>query len=112
MLEFHERIVDGLRDGDVPSFAIEPKLDGASIEVIYDGGKLVQATTRGDGEEGEEITPTVPSPVGSAAVIASPSDGPFNSSLLTSDAASATAPAICSPFVKRAFSTLTVAVSR
>jgi DNA ligase (NAD+) len=59
MLEFHRRVTDGLRDGDVPSFCIEPKLDGASIEVIYERGHLVQATTRGDGAEGEEITPNV-----------------------------------------------------
>lgn len=59
MLEFHRRVVDGLRDGDVPSFTVEPKLDGASIEVIYEGGRLVQATTRGDGAEGEEISPNV-----------------------------------------------------
>jgi DNA ligase (NAD+) len=59
MLEFHRRVVDGLRDGDVPCFTVEPKLDGASIEVIYEGGRLVQATTRGDGAEGEEITPNV-----------------------------------------------------
>lgn len=56
LAEFHRRIEDGLRDGDVPSFAVEPKLDGASIEVVYDGGRLVQATTRGDGVEGEDVT--------------------------------------------------------
>ena len=59
MLEFHRRIVAGLRDGEVPMFTVEPKLDGASIEVIFDKGRLVQATTRGDGAEGEEITPNV-----------------------------------------------------
>lgn len=59
MLEFHRRVVDGLRDGDLASFTVEPKLDGASIEVIYEGGRLAQATTRGDGAEGEEITPNV-----------------------------------------------------
>ncbi len=59
MLEFHRRVEGGLRDGDTPVFCVEPKLDGASIEVIYEGGRLVQATTRGDGAEGEEITPNV-----------------------------------------------------
>lgn len=59
MTEFHRRVVDGLRDGDVPTFTIEPKLDGASIEVVYDKGRMVQATTRGDGAEGEEISPNV-----------------------------------------------------
>lgn len=59
MIEFHRRVVDGLRDGDVPTFTVEPKLDGASIEVVYDKGRMVQATTRGDGAEGEEISPNV-----------------------------------------------------
>jgi DNA ligase (NAD+) len=60
MTEFHRRIVgSGLRDGDVPSFTIEPKLDGASIEVIYESGRLMSASTRGDGVEGEEITANV-----------------------------------------------------
>src|SRR5690349_12992123 len=59
MKEFHRRVGEGLRDGDVPAFCVEPKLDGASIEVVYDGGRLVSASTRGDGVEGEEITPNV-----------------------------------------------------
>src|ERR1700683_3773996 len=55
LAEFHRRIRDGLPDGEVPRFCVEPKLDGASIEVIYDGGHLVQASTRGDGATGEDI---------------------------------------------------------
>jgi DNA ligase (NAD+) len=56
LAEFHRRIVDGLPEGETPRFCIEPKLDGASVEVVYEGGRLVQASTRGDGETGEDIT--------------------------------------------------------
>lgn len=56
MSEFVRRVREGLSDADVPRFCVEPKLDGASVEVVYDGGVIVQATTRGDGETGEDIT--------------------------------------------------------
>jgi DNA ligase (NAD+) len=54
--EFVKRVRTGLPDRETPRFVVEPKLDGASIEVVYEGGKLVQASTRGDGETGEDIT--------------------------------------------------------
>ncbi len=54
--EFLRRVREGLPDGETPSYTVEPKLDGASIEVVYEGGKLTLATTRGDGEVGEDIT--------------------------------------------------------
>jgi len=59
LAEFHRRVIEGLPDGEAPRFCIEPKLDGASVEVIFEHGRLVQATTRGDGETGEEITANV-----------------------------------------------------
>lgn len=41
--------------GDV-RFYCEPKFDGASLNLIYDNGVLVQAITRGDGTLGEDVT--------------------------------------------------------
>jgi len=54
--EFLRRVGEGLPDAEVPQFTVEPKLDGASVEVTYEGGHLHLATTRGDGETGEDIT--------------------------------------------------------
>ena len=59
LAEFHQRIVLGLPEAETPRFCVEPKLDGGSVEVIYEGGRLVQASTRGDGETGEDITQNV-----------------------------------------------------
>jgi DNA ligase (NAD+) len=37
-------------------YLLEPKLDGASIELVYEGGLLARAVTRGNGREGEGVT--------------------------------------------------------
>lgn len=40
-------------------FVAELKYDGASISILYENGKLIQAVTRGDGFQGDEITGNV-----------------------------------------------------
>jgi DNA ligase (NAD+) len=56
--EFVERIRRFLGLGaDAPlDFIAEPKIDGLSCALTYEHGKLVLAATRGDGEEGEDVT--------------------------------------------------------
>ncbi len=38
------------------TFYIEPKFDGASLNLVYENGELIRAETRGDGEIGENVT--------------------------------------------------------
>ena len=57
-LEAVRRFDERLRKllGDDVAYTLEPKLDGASIELVYEAGRLARAATRGDGVVGEEIT--------------------------------------------------------
>lgn len=66
--EFDERVRKGLPDSATPRYVAEPKLDGASVEVVYALGparggatgertaRLSMVTTRGDGKTGEIVT--------------------------------------------------------
>jgi DNA ligase (NAD+) len=58
---FHRRICDRLGkedDADI-EYCCEPKLDGVAVSLRYEKGVLVQASTRGDGYKGEDITTNI-----------------------------------------------------
>jgi len=53
---FTDRVERGLDDPGRVAWVVEPKLDGLSIELVYENGLLARASTRGDGVRGEGIT--------------------------------------------------------
>jgi DNA ligase (NAD+) len=57
--EFHERLcrAAGIEPDDALHYVAELKIDGLSIALTYEHGRLVRAVTRGDGLEGEDVTP-------------------------------------------------------
>lgn len=56
--DWHQRLTKTLETENI-EFVTELKYDGASISVLYENGQLSQAITRGDGFQGDDITPNV-----------------------------------------------------
>lgn len=61
ILEFDQRVkkVLGLPSEQHIAYLCEPKIDGLAVELVYDEGLLVTASTRGDGTTGEDVTENV-----------------------------------------------------
>lgn len=56
--DFYERVKKGL-EGEDFEICCEMKYDGTSISLIYEDGRLIQAVTRGDGVQGDDVTSNV-----------------------------------------------------
>lgn len=56
--DFYDRVKNGL-EGENFEICAEIKFDGLSISLIYEKGNLVQAITRGDGVQGDDVTANV-----------------------------------------------------
>lgn len=56
---FDERVRKGLSLEQSPSYVAELKIDGLSMALTYEDGRLIRGATRGDGVRGEEVTHNV-----------------------------------------------------
>ena len=60
--EFTSRIDQTLKNSGVNTqaeYVVEQKIDGLSVSIEYENGVLSRASTRGDGQTGEDITPNI-----------------------------------------------------
>ncbi len=47
-------------DSDEPvAYVLEPKIDGSAISLVYENGAFIRGATRGDGQQGEDVTPNL-----------------------------------------------------
>lgn len=58
LIDFYRRLQKGLGVESVP-VTIEPKIDGVAVSLVYRGGRLDYAATRGDGTTGDVITANI-----------------------------------------------------
>jgi DNA ligase (NAD+) len=56
--KWHEDVVKRLATSEV-AYVTEPKIDGLSINLIYENGVFLRGATRGDGYRGEDVTPNL-----------------------------------------------------
>ncbi len=58
LLDFDRKIREATKLEEI-EYCVEPKFDGASISLVYENDHLLRGATRGDGVEGDDITPNI-----------------------------------------------------
>ena len=81
IFEFDLRVKRSLDTDDTIFYTAEPKLDGVAVELVYENGRLISASTRGDGFRGELITSNVRT-IRSVPMVLETGNGRENPSLL------------------------------
>jgi DNA ligase (NAD+) len=56
ILEFDARVKKFLKSDEEITYVAEPKIDGLAIELVYERGRFISGSTRGDGYVGEDVT--------------------------------------------------------
>lgn len=56
--DFDRRVREGLGN-QIYRYVTELKIDGVAISIVYENGRLTRGVTRGNGEQGDDITPNV-----------------------------------------------------
>jgi DNA ligase (NAD+) len=59
LLKWADDIRKRLGTDDPVAYLIEPKIDGLAVNLTYENGVLVRGATRGDGIQGEDVTPNL-----------------------------------------------------
>jgi DNA ligase (NAD+) len=75
ILDFDSRIKRFLQDDYHGEYSVEPKMDGLAVELVYEKGRLITASTRGDGNVGENITNNIKTIFTVPLTLMNPSDG-------------------------------------
>ncbi len=57
--EFDQRIKRFLGTSEEIEYTLEPKMDGLAVELVYENGMFTLGSTRGDGFNGEDVTPNL-----------------------------------------------------
>jgi DNA ligase (NAD+) len=54
--EFDKRVRKALAKGEAVTYVVEPKIDGVAMSMTYERGAFTVGATRGNGEEGDDVT--------------------------------------------------------
>jgi DNA ligase (NAD+) len=59
LLKWAEDIRKRLDSDEPVAYVTEPKIDGSAVNLVYEDGVFARGETRGDGEQGEDVTPNL-----------------------------------------------------